>query len=547
MDPYQAKPWLGRYPPRVPSSIVPAYPNLIQLFNAAVSADAASAAVHYFDRSLSYREIDDLSDGLAVWLNQQNIAPGDRIALILQNVPQFLIVLIAAWKTGAIAVPINPMNRERELTILFRDCSPRLVVCHPAIVAIAERALYDAECSATPLLATSPHSFQKRDDARVLPSDGKTGERDELLALISAHAGRCPRPISHHSGDVAVILYTSGTTGLPKGAQLTHANACFSAQVFRDWIGLGAEDSILGVAPLFHVTGLIAHVVLSLLAKTSLVLAYRFEPNVMLDAIAERRPQFAIGAITAFLSLMNAPDASRTTMSSFTALFSGGAPIAPAVLAQFQEKFGHYIHNSYGLTESTSPAILVPRNVRAPVDPASGALSIGVPVFDTEVRIADELGWPLPAGELGEILVRGPQVMMGYWNKPAATGETLKDAWLHTGDIGFMDPQGWFYLVDRKKDMINASGFKVWPREVEDVLYTHPAIREAAVIGIQDAYRGETVKAVVSLKAGCTVSPAELIAFCKEQLAAYKYPRMIEIMDELPKTVSGKILRRELR
>jgi long-chain acyl-CoA synthetase len=189
----------------------------------------------------------------------------------------------------------------------------------------------------------------------------------------------------------------------------------------------------------------------------------------------------------------------------------------------------------------------VPRDRLAPVDPVSGALSIGVPVFDTEVRIADELGNPLAAGELGEILVRGPQVMAGYWNKPAATAEALKNGWLHTGDIGFMDPQGWFYLVDRKKDMINASGFKVWPREVEDVLYTHPAIREAAVVGVQDAYRGETVKAVVSLKAGCTVSPEELIAFCKELLAAYKYPRMIEIRDELPKTVSGKILRRELR
>jgi len=439
------------------------------------------------------------------------------------------------------------MNRERELAVLFKDCTPRLVVCHPAVVAIAKRALFDAKCSGTPLLATSPHLFQKRNDSRVLPSEQHTGDAEELLTLISAHAGQKPPAIVQGGSDVAVILYTSGTTGLPKGAQLTHANACFSAQVFRDWIGLGETDSILGIAPLFHVTGLIAHVVLSLLTKTSLVLGYRFEPNVVLDAIAEHHPRFAIGAITAFLSLMNAPDASRAAMSSFKSIFSGGAPIAPAVVAQFNERFGHYIHNSYGLTESTSPAMLVPRDRLAPVDPVSGALSIGVPVFETEVRIADELGNPLAAGELGEILVRGPQVMAGYWNKPAATAEALKDGWLHTGDIGFMDPQGWFYLVDRKKDMINASGFKVWPREVEDVLYTHPAIREAAVVGVQDAYRGETVKAVVSLKAGCTVSPEELIAFCKELLAAYKYPRMIEIRDELPKTASGKILRRELR
>jgi long-chain acyl-CoA synthetase len=547
MDPYQPKPWLRHYPRGAPSSIVPAFPDLIQVFKTAVSAEPSSAAVHYFDRSLTYREIDDLSDGFAVWLNQQNIGRGDRVALILQNVPQFLIALLAAWKTGAIAVPINPMNRERELAVLFKDCAPRLVVCHPAIAAAAKGALYDAGGSATPVLTTSPQSFQTRNDSRVLPDDGKQDDADELLTLLSAHAGQRPRTLAHRGNDVAVILYTSGTTGLPKGAQLTHANASFSAQVFRDWIGLGASDGILGIAPLFHVTGLIAHVVLALLAKTSLVLGYRFEPNTMLDAIAERRPKFAIGAITAFLSLMNAPGASRSAMSGFRALFSGGAPIAPAVVAQFEEKFGHYIHNSYGLTESTSPAILVPRNIRAPIDPVSGALSIGVPVFDTEVRIADELGNPLATGELGEILLRGPQVTLGYWNKPAATAEALKDHWLHTGDIGFMDSEGWFYLVDRKKDMINASGYKVWPREVEDVLYTHPAIREAAVVGVQDAYRGETVKAVVSLKAGCTVSPAELIAFCKEQLAAYKYPRMIQIMDELPKTVSGKILRRELR
>jgi long-chain acyl-CoA synthetase len=547
VDPYQQKPWLQNYPPRMPVSIVPAFPDLIQLFRAAVSCHPSNAAVHYFDRSLTYQEVDALSDSLAVWLNKQGIGHGDRIALILQNVPQFLIVLIAAWKTGAIAVPINPMNRERELGLLFKDCTPRLVVCHPAVAAAANRALYDAKCSSTPLLATSPHLFQKRNDSRVLPSEEHTGEAEELLTLISAHAGQKPRSIVQGGGDVAVILYTSGTTGLPKGAQLTHANACFSAQVFRDWIGLGAADSILAIAPLFHVTGLIAHVILSLLTKTSLILGYRFEPNAMLDAIAERRPQFAIGAITAFLSLMNAPDASRSAMSSFKSIFSGGSPIAPAVVAQYKEKFGHYIHNSYGLTESTSPAILVPCDRLAPVDPVSGALSIGVPVFDTEVRIADELGNPLAAGELGEILVRGPQVMAGYWNKPAATAEALKGGWLHTGDIGFMDPQGWFYLVDRKKDMINASGFKVWPREVEDVLYTHPAILEAAVVGVQDAYRGETVKAVVSLKAGYAVSPEELIAFCKELLAAYKYPRVIEIRDELPKTVSGKILRRELR
>jgi long-chain acyl-CoA synthetase len=217
------------------------------------------------------------------------------------------------------------------------------------------------------------------------------------------------------------------------------------------------------------------------------------------------------------------------------------------VVTQFSEKFGHYIHNGYGLTETNSPTHAVPLEREAPVDPASGALSIGVPWFNTISRICDDEGKEVPVGEVGEIVSEGPQIVPGYWNKPEKTAESFRAGRFHTGDVGFMDKDGWFYLVDRKKDMINAAGYKVWPREVEDVLYTHPAVREAGVIGVPDDYRGESVKAVISLKAGAQVTPEELIAFCKERMAAYKYPRMVEIVEDLPKTVTGKILRRELR
>jgi long-chain acyl-CoA synthetase len=216
-------------------------------------------------------------------------------------------------------------------------------------------------------------------------------------------------------------------------------------------------------------------------------------------------------------------------------------------VTQFSGKFGHYIHNGYGLTETNSPTHAVPLEREAPVDVTSGALSVGVPWFNTISRICDDEGNEVAVGEVGEIVSEGPQVVPGYWNKPEKTAESFRTGRFHTGDVGFMDSEGWFYLVDRKKDMINAAGYKVWPREVEDVLYTHPAVREAGVIGVPDEYRGESVKAVISLKPGTQTTPEEIIAFCKERMAAYKYPRSVEIVEDLPKTVTGKILRRELR
>jgi long-chain acyl-CoA synthetase len=240
-------------------------------------------------------------------------------------------------------------------------------------------------------------------------------------------------------------------------------------------------------------------------------------------------------------------EVTKEDWSSFRMIYSGGAAIAPAITDQFMEKTGVYIHNLYGLTETNSPSHAVPLGSKAPIDPNSGALSVGVPVFNTVVRILDEEGEEVPVGENGEIAISGPEVVRGYWNKPEATAESLAGGELLTGDIGFMNEDGWFYVVDRKKDMINASGYKVWPREVEDVLYGHPAVREAAVVGVPDEYRGATVKAYVSLKPAMAATQEELIEFCKQQMAAYKYPRSIEFIDDVPKTVSGKTLRRELR
>ncbi|MGZ4188094.1 MAG: class I adenylate-forming enzyme family protein, partial [Solirubrobacteraceae bacterium] len=256
---------------------------------------------------------------------------------------------------------------------------------------------------------------------------------------------------------------------------------------------------------------------------------------------------FTVGAITAFIAMLNADTAGERNLSKLTKIASGGAPIAPATVEAWEQKFGAYIHNIYGLTETTSPSHCVPFGTRAPVDPDSGALSVGVPIFNTIVRVVDDHGNDVAPGEIGEFVTSGPQVVCGYWNKPEETEHAIPGGALHTGDVGLMDEHGWFYLVDRKKDLINVSGYKVWPRDVEDALYGHSAVREVAVVGVPDDYRGETVKAFVSLKPGESATAEELIGYCKERMAAYKYPRQIEFIDELPKTASGKVLRRELR
>jgi len=372
------------------------------------------------------------------------------------------------------------------------------------------------------------------------------GARD-FVELIAAHDGHTVPDPGLGASDVAFLTYTSGTTGPPKGAMNTHLNMTFNSQAYRDWIGLDSDDVVYGVAPLFHITGLVGHIGVSLLTGMPLVLSYRFEPDAALELIERHRVTFTVGSITVFIAMMNAPTASERDVSAFKKIVSGGAPIAPPTVEAFERQFGAYIHNIYGLTETTSPSHCTPIGMRAPVDETSGALSVGVPIFNTMVRVVDDEGNDLPAGEVGEIVTSGPQVVPGYWNKPEETEHAIPGGQLHTGDVGLMDEKGWFYIVDRKKDQINAAGYKVWPREVEDVLYGHEAVREAAVVGVPDEYRGETVKAFVSIKAGAQVDAEQLISFCKERMAAYKYPRQIEFVDELPKTASGKVLRRELR
>jgi len=539
------RPWLALYGTS-PQSLTMRHDSVLDLFRAVVARAADATALIYFDRRMSYRELDETSEAFAAWLLDRGVVAADRVAIMLQNDPQFLVALVATWKLGAIAVPMNPMYRG-ELNKLLTDCRPRVVLCYAQDFDNVKAAV-DGVLPGAVIVAANPWSFQSRDDIRVLPPRA-AAQRDclNLDAAIREGRGRTVPRVSLTADSLALILYTSGTTGSPKGAVARHYSLAFNGSALVEWCGLDSSTRILAIAPLFHITGVVCHVAAAFAAGCSLVLNYRFEANCVLDAIRTTRPTFTIGSITAFIALMNAPGACCEDFVSFESIYSGGAPIPPAVRSEFKARTGKLIHTAYGMTETAAPTHLSPLGVEAPVDASSGALSIGIPSYGTDAFVLSDDGKPALPGTPGELCTKGPQIMVGYWNMPEETAAALQGGWMHTGDIAVMDERGWFYLVDRKKDMIIASGFKVWPREVEDVLYMHPAVREAAVVGAPDSYRGETVKAYVSLKAGCQIDGNELMRHCRASLASYKAPTLVEILDELPKTVSGKIQRNVLR
>ena len=456
-------------------------PTLLDQFEAAAAASPGAPAVFHFDEVVTFGEIDARAEGLAGWLQRQAVQPGDRVAIQMQNDPEFLIAQYAIWKAGGIAVPMSPMFKDREVAYQLADCGARL-----------------------------------------------------MLTREMVQAAEPAEPVTRSPHEIAYLVYTSGTTGEPKGAMCPHHCMMHTSAVFEDLLGVTPDDIILGLAPLFHVTGLVAHMALSARARIPLVLFHRFDAERAWHVIERHRPTVTVAAITAYIALLNHPLASRERFRSMTKCFTGGAPVAAGFVERFERELGTYIHNTYGLTESNSPSHITPFGERAPVDPTSGAMAVGRPIPGCEATLID-----------GEIALRGENIFPGYWNRPEASAACFRDGWFLTGDIGIRDADNWFYVVDRKKDMIVCSGFKVYPREVEDVLYQHPAVREAAVIGVPDEYRGETVKAFVALRGPAAAD--ELIAFCRERMAAYKSPRSVEFLDELPKTATGKFLRRALR
>ncbi|WP_338424954.1 class I adenylate-forming enzyme family protein [Sphingopyxis kveilinensis] len=513
---------------------------MLAWLKATVAERADRPGVFYFDAVISWADLDDMSDALAAWMTDRGVAFGDRIAIVLQNVPGFAIAVFAAWKLGAIPVPSNPLYRGPELARIFSDCTPKIVLGDPAQFAHIRSGLDEAAADAE-IVLTAAEDYR----GDTLPS----GEGYQSLTdILDANRSRKVELAELSEDDLGLIMYTSGTTGTPRGAMIRHRSIVSNALMYRNLTSVTADSRILAAAPLFHITGYVCHLGAAVVSGASLILPFRMQADVILPIIRQHRPTNITAAITAYNALMNAPGVTAEDFRSFDAVTTGGAPVPPALHAEVNDRLGVSLHIGYGMTETTAPTVFTPFGVPIPADGDRGVLSIGIPIPGVEILICDDDGNILPPGAEGELWMRGPQIMAGYWRREAETAAVLTDdGWLKSGDIAIMNADGWIFLVDRKKDVIIASGFKVWPTEVEDVLYSHPAVREAAVIGVPDAYRGETVKAVVSLKPGATATEDELRDFCRDRLTGYKQPRMFEILDDLPKTVTGKIHKVALR
>ncbi|WP_439029093.1 class I adenylate-forming enzyme family protein [Gordonia terrae] len=550
MSAYDERPWLASYPAGRPVERPIEFDSALAIFYAAVSAAPDGPAIYYFDATITWREVDRASDALASLLISRGFVPGDRLALCLQNNPAVVIGLVAAWKARGIAAFISPMSREHEFEVAVRDYAPTaLLILGDVYDDVARRVLLPGDTAIRTVVTVSSLDFQLRNDARILSDVTRraVGDTLDLVAVLSSFGGPTPKVHLPAPSDIAVLAPTSGTTGEPKGAMVTHRNLAFSAQGYRDWFGLAAGEPILAMAPIFHVTGLVGSVMLALLLRSPIVLTHRFDAGVILDAVREWQPRFAVAAITAYIALAEEPGITPEDLSSLRVRCSGGLPIPPATAERLEAALGGYIYNVYGQTESTSPSHMVPFGVRAPIDDETGVLSVGLPVFDTMVKVVDDKRQPVSPGVIGELVTSGPQIVAGYWRREAATSASFVDGALRTGDVGFMDSDGWFYVVDRSTDLINAAGYKVWPFEVEQVLASHPAVREVAVIGIPDDYRGQSTRAYVALRPGETATVVELIEYCRARMSAYKYPREIELVDALPRTATGKLMRRALR
>jgi long-chain acyl-CoA synthetase len=551
---YKNRPWLKNYPETVPHDLEITRDTAIGDFMASAARRPEAPAVYYFDHTISFGEIDRTTNSLAAAFEDLGLAKGDRIVVDLQNVPQFLVATYAAWKLGAIVVPLNPMYKEKELTYFCQDSGAKLFFTLNEI-ANGLNLTFLEETSIKKVITTSsldmlPTDVPPPDMLQGIDRVRHAGTLD-MRELVERNRNKITKPVKVTPDDIAYLTYTSGTTGPPKGAMNTHGNIAFNARVYRAMQRIDEKDVVLGVAPLFHVTGEVAHLAIAALAGIPIVLFYRFDAGETLRLIEQWKVTMSVASITVYIALMNHPDFKKRDLSTFIKAYSGGAPVSEATVKQFEGATGLYLYNVYGMTETNSPSHIVPWGKRAPVDAESGALSAGVPVPNCVTKIMDleDGAKELPPGEVGEIVDSGPIVIPGYWQKEEETKHAIREGWLYTGDVGKMDEDGWFYLVDRKKDMIVASGYKVWPRDVEDVIFQHPAVKETAVVGVPDEYRGETVKAFVALKEGNKdiVTPEEIISFCKERMAAYKYPRQVEIVPEIPKTLTGKFLRRTLR
>ncbi len=545
------RPWLKFYEPGVPASIpypdIPLHQNL---------ADAArdypqSPATIFFDAVLTYQQLDALADRFAAGLQQMGVKKGDRVAIYLPNCPQFIIAYYGTLRAGGIVVPCNPLYVARELEHQLNDSGSETIVAlsklYPVVKAIRDR---------TPLkrvIVTSIKEYfppilrfmftllkeKKEGHAVDISKDPNTIWFQDFLRTAPAK----PQPVPVTPQDTACLLYTGGTTGVPKAAELSHRNLVANAIQCAVWCsGRRGQEKFLAALPLFHSYGMTTCMNAGIYMASPVILLPQFKLKDVLEAINKHQPTIFPGVPTMYVAINNYPDIKEYNLRSIRACISGAAGLPVEVQQKFQELTGGRLVEGYGLSEAS------PVTHGNPVFGDCRIGTIGIPFPDTDAKIVDlETGTrELPPGEAGELIIKGPQVMKGYWNRPDETALVLREGWLYTGDIARRDADGYFQIVDRKKDMIIAGGFNIYPRDVEEVLYQHPKIKEAVVAGVPDEYLGEVVKAYVVLKEGETATEQEIIEFCRQNLAKYKVPRIVEFRKDLPKTMVGKILRRVL-
>ncbi|KZE96118.1 Long-chain-fatty-acid--CoA ligase [Geobacillus stearothermophilus] len=492
-------------------------------------------ALTFYDKTITYAELAAAVNRFASSLQARGVQKGDRVAIMLPNCPQYVIAYYGILQAGAIVTQVNPMLVERELAYLLKDSGAKMIVIYeplyPRLAAV--RGETAVEQAVTVSLGAPPSVALAEGDVTF----------DKFLAAGSGVVRPVPIEPMH---DVAVLQYTGGTTGRSKGAMLTHrnifANVLQCAEFFKGTFELGKER-YLTVIPLFHVFAMTSGMNLAIYQGAENILLPRFELKEVLETIRDKQPTVFPGVPTMYVAITNTPGVEQYGISSIKTCNSGSAPMPLELMRDFESKTGAVVLEGYGLSEA-SPVTHCnpPFAARKP-----GTVGIGMPL--TEYKVVDVATGTqeLPPGEVGELIIRGPQVMKGYWNMPEETAAALRDGWLYTGDLASIDEEGYVTIVDRKKDLIIAGGYNIYPREIEEVLYEHPAVREAAAIGVPDPYRGETVKAIIVLKDGQQASEEDILAHCRKNLAAYKVPRIIEFRTELPKTNVGKILRRALR
>lgn len=547
------KPWFAEYPAEIPTELDLTEKPLQSYLTEAATLYSSKVAIQFMGKELTYTELHESALKFAHYLKTLGIKKDDRVAIMLPNTPQSVIAYYGILYAGGIVVQTNPLYMEREIEYQMKDSGAKVIltldILYPRVTKVMkntelEHIIVTAIKDYLPFPKNLIYPFIQKKQYGIVVKVDHSGQNHLFTEIMKTAKPESANQAFDFENDVALLQYTGGTTGFPKGVMLTHKNLVANASMCDAWLYKckKGEERVLGILPFFHVYGMTAVMILSVMQGYKMILLPKFDPETTLKTIQKQKPTLFPGAPTIYIGLLNHPELKNYDLSSIDSCLSGSAPLPVEVQQQFEDVTGGKLVEGYGLTES-SP--VTHSNFLWDKERIKG--SVGVPWPSTDAAIFSlETGEPLPPNEMGEIVVKGPQVMKGYWNRPEETEQTLRDGWLLTGDLGYMDERGYFYVVDRKKDMIIAGGFNIYPREIEEVLYEHPAIQEVVAAGVPDEYRGETVKAYVVLKEGEVLTEEELNEFARKYLAAYKVPRIYEFRKELPKTAVGKILRRAL-